>query len=83
MKEEREREARERRQRRDGDALLHRPASSCRGDANDQTACVSPAADTGNSANCNHAMGAPTDVGAYALSASPLGLGRHLKTGQR
>ena len=38
-----------------------------------QTACVAPASDTGNSANCNSAVGALTDVGAYTLSDSPNG----------
>jgi formylglycine-generating enzyme required for sulfatase activity len=38
-----------------------------------QTACVAPASDTGNSANCNNAVGALTDVGAYTLSDSPAG----------
>jgi len=40
---------------------------------NIQIACVAPSADTGNSANCNNAVGSPTDVGAYALSKSPYG----------
>jgi formylglycine-generating enzyme required for sulfatase activity len=35
--------------------------------------CVVPASDTGNSANCGSAVGALTDVGAYALSVSPYG----------
>ncbi len=38
-----------------------------------QTSCVAPAGDTGNSANCNGAVGSPTDVGAYGLSESPYG----------
>jgi sulfatase modifying factor 1 len=35
--------------------------------------CVEPSADTGNSANCDHVVDAPTNVGAYALSRSPYG----------
>ena len=38
-----------------------------------QTGCVAPASDTGNSANCNNAVGALTDVGAYGLHGSPAG----------
>jgi formylglycine-generating enzyme required for sulfatase activity len=38
-----------------------------------QTVCTAPSADTGNSANCNGAVGFPTDVGAYGLSDSPYG----------
>ena len=38
-----------------------------------ETGCVAPASDTGNSANCDTAVNALTDVGAYALSASPYG----------
>jgi formylglycine-generating enzyme required for sulfatase activity len=34
---------------------------------------VAPGSDTGNSANCNFAVGASTNVGAYALSDSPYG----------
>lgn len=41
--------------------------------ANAISGCVSPGSDTGNSANCNNAVGALTDVGAYALSESPSG----------
>ena len=37
------------------------------------TGCAVPASDTGNSANCNSAVGALTDVGAYGLSVSPYG----------
>jgi formylglycine-generating enzyme required for sulfatase activity len=37
------------------------------------TDCVAPGADTGNSANCNLAVNALTDAGAYGLSASPYG----------
>ena len=37
------------------------------------TGCVAPGADTGNSANCNGALNALTDIGAYALSDSPNG----------
>jgi len=40
---------------------------------NTQTACVAPAGDTGNSANCGSAVGTLTDVGAYLLSSSPNG----------
>jgi sulfatase modifying factor 1 len=35
--------------------------------------CVAPASDTGNSANCDNAVGTITDVGAYGLSASRYG----------
>jgi hypothetical protein len=38
-----------------------------------QIGCVAPPSDTGNSANCNRAVGALTNVGAYTLSASPYG----------
>jgi formylglycine-generating enzyme required for sulfatase activity len=43
--------------------------------SNAQTGCVAPSGDTGNSANCNLALGPPylTPVGAYALSPSPSG----------
>jgi formylglycine-generating enzyme required for sulfatase activity len=37
------------------------------------TGCVAPGSDTGNSANCNLAVYALTDAGAYGLSASPYG----------
>jgi formylglycine-generating enzyme required for sulfatase activity len=37
------------------------------------TECVAPGSDTGNSANCDHAVGALTDAGAYGLSDSPYG----------
>jgi len=37
------------------------------------TGCVAPGSDTGNSANCNGAVNALTNVGAYALSDSPYG----------
>jgi len=37
------------------------------------TDCVAPGADTGNSANCNLAVNALTDAGAYGLSDSPYG----------
>jgi hypothetical protein len=37
------------------------------------TGCVLPSADTGNSANCDTAVGALTNVGAYGLSYSPYG----------
>jgi len=37
------------------------------------TGCVAPGADTGNSANCDLAVGALTDAGAYGLSDSPYG----------
>jgi formylglycine-generating enzyme required for sulfatase activity len=40
---------------------------------NTATGCVGPGSDTGNSANCNGAVGASTDVGAYSLSDSPYG----------
>ena len=40
---------------------------------NTATGCVAPGSDTGNSANCTDAVGALTDVGAYALSDSPYG----------
>jgi formylglycine-generating enzyme len=38
-----------------------------------QTACVAPAADTGNSANCDDATNVLTDVGSYSISVSPNG----------
>jgi formylglycine-generating enzyme required for sulfatase activity len=39
-----------------------------------ETSCVAPAADTGNSANCDGAVsGYLTDAGSYTLSASPSG----------
>ena len=38
-----------------------------------QTGCVTPAGDTGNSANCGNALAALTDAGSYALSVSPSG----------
>jgi len=38
-----------------------------------ETSCVAPVIDTGNSANCGHALDALSDGGAYALSASPTG----------
>ena len=38
-----------------------------------RTGCVGPGSDTGNSANCDAAVGSLTDVGAYTLSASPSG----------
>lgn len=38
-----------------------------------QTSCVAPASDTGNAANCDHALDTLTDGGAYALSVSPNG----------
>lgn len=38
-----------------------------------QTGCVAPASDGGNSANCDAAVGAPTDVGSYGLSVGPYG----------
>jgi formylglycine-generating enzyme required for sulfatase activity len=38
-----------------------------------QTGCVLPSGDTGNSANCEMAVGDLTDVGAYSLSGSPYG----------
>jgi formylglycine-generating enzyme required for sulfatase activity len=38
-----------------------------------ETACVAPASDAGNSANCDAAVGAPTDVGSYGLSVGPYG----------
>jgi formylglycine-generating enzyme required for sulfatase activity len=37
------------------------------------TDCVTPGSDTGNSANCNLAVNALTNVGAYGLSDSPYG----------
>jgi formylglycine-generating enzyme required for sulfatase activity len=37
------------------------------------TDCAAPALDTGNSANCDNAVGALTDSGAYGLSSSPYG----------
>ncbi len=37
------------------------------------TDCVAPGSDTGNSANCNRAVDALTDAGAYGLSDSPYG----------
>ena len=37
------------------------------------TGCVAPGSDTGNSANCNSAVAALTNVGAYSLSDSPHG----------
>ena len=40
---------------------------------NTVTGCVAPGSDTGNSANCNFAVGAVTNVGAYSLSDSPYG----------
>ena len=40
---------------------------------NSETGCVAPGADTGNSANCDNALGALTDAGAYGLSNSPYG----------
>lgn len=38
-----------------------------------QTTCAIPLGDTGNSANCNGAVGSATIVGAYGLSESPYG----------
>jgi hypothetical protein len=38
-----------------------------------ETSCATPAGDTGNSANCGEAVGAPTDSRSYPLSGSPSG----------
>jgi formylglycine-generating enzyme required for sulfatase activity len=38
-----------------------------------ETECVAPGSDTGNSANCNLAVNALTNAGAYSLSDSPYG----------
>jgi formylglycine-generating enzyme required for sulfatase activity len=41
--------------------------------SNSAVSCVAPVSDTGNSASCESAVGALTDVGSYSLSDSPFG----------